>query len=271
MSERNGYADGVPCWVDTWRDDPGPAASFYGEIFGWEMAGLEPEASEQYVIAKVRGRDVAAVGSPVPPVAQGAPTAWTTYVWVDDPDEIATKTVDAGGSLLAEPFDSLDGGRMTILADPAGAVLGAWRPGEHRGAELVNAPSAWSMSSLATRDPEGAARFYGAVFGWETESFGPAVMLKKPGYVGGEPDQPVARDVVAAMMPLGEDAPAEVPDHWLVDFWVSDVDGVAAKTEELGGRVIQRPEAFPGTPLKSGVIADPEGASLSVTQLVIPG
>jgi predicted enzyme related to lactoylglutathione lyase len=71
-------------------------------------------------------------------------------------------------------------------------------------------------------------------------------------------------------MPLGEDAPADVPDHWLADFWVADVDAVAAKTEELGGRVLQQPEAFPGTPLKSGVIADPEGATLSVTQLVIP-
>ena len=111
------------------------------------------------------------------------------------------KVREAGGSILAEPFESLDGGRIAIIADPSGAALGVWRLGEHRGAELVNEPSAWAMSFLASPDPDAAARFYGAVFGWETESFGPATMFRLPGFVGGEPSQPVPRDVVATMMP----------------------------------------------------------------------
>jgi predicted enzyme related to lactoylglutathione lyase len=271
MSERDGYEHGVPCWVDTWRDDPGRAATFYAGIFGWDFDGLDPDASEQYAIAKVRGRDVAAIGSPVPPAVQGAPAAWTTYVWVDDAEEAARRAVEAEGSLLAEPFESLDGGRMAIIADPAGAAIGVWRVGEHRGAQLVNEPSAWSMSFLSTREPERATEFYGAVFGWETEDFGPAVMWRRPGFVGGEPQQPVPRDVVATMLPLGDDAPADVPDHWGVDFWVADVDAVASKAGELGGGVISPPSELQGVPMKQGVIADPDGATLSVTQLVLPG
>jgi predicted enzyme related to lactoylglutathione lyase len=270
MSERDGYEHGVPCWVDTWRDDVGPAAAFYARIFGWELAGLDPDASQQYVIAKVRGRDVAAIGSPVPTSAQGAPAAWTTYVWVDDADEMAQRAADSGASLLAEPFDSLDGGRLAIIADPAEAVLGLWQPGEHRGAELVNEPSAWSMSYLSTRDPERATQFYGAVFGWETESFGPAVMFRRPGYMGGEPQQPVPRDVVATMLPMGDDAPSDAPAHWAIDFWVADVDDVASKADELGGRVLSPPSEVPGVPMKQSVLADPDGATLSVTQLMVP-
>jgi hypothetical protein len=74
-----------------------------------------------------------------------------------------------------------------------------WQLGEHRGAEVVNEPGAWAMSLLSTPDAEAATAFYGAVFGWQTEDFGGATMLRLPGYVGGEPQQPVPRDVVAVM------------------------------------------------------------------------
>jgi len=61
--------------------------------------------------------------------------------------------------------------------------------------------AAWAMSALRTPDPDAAPAFYGAVFGWQAEPFGPATMWRLPGYVGGEPQQPVPRDVVAAMEP----------------------------------------------------------------------
>jgi uncharacterized protein len=84
-------------------------------------------------------------------------------VWVDDADAVAASAVKAGGNLLAEPFGSLDGGRMAIVADASGAVFGVWTPGAHRGAQRVNEPSAYSMSFLRTPDPEGAKAFYGSV------------------------------------------------------------------------------------------------------------
>jgi predicted enzyme related to lactoylglutathione lyase len=92
---------------------------------------------------------------------------------------------------------------MAVLADPAGAPLCAWQPGVRRGAQLVNEPGAWSMSHLASPDPERAAAFYGALFGWTIETFGEGdaavTMFRLPGYVGGEPAQPVSREVVALM------------------------------------------------------------------------
>lgn len=269
MSERDGYEPGVPMWVDTWRDDAGPAARFYAALFGWELAGLEDESDPRYVIAQVRGRDVAAIGSPKPPAAADAPISWTTYVWVADVDATAESAREAGGTLLAEPFDSLDGGRMAILADPAGAVLAAWAPGEHRGAQLVNEPSAWAMSFLETPDPEGAKAFYAAVFGWQAEDFGPATMFRLPGFVGGEPSQPVPRDVVATMMP--SEQRSDDPARWTVNFWTDDVEAAAATTRTHGGRVVVEPADVPGLPMKEAVIADPEGGIVSLTELQIPG
>ena len=139
----------------------------------------------------MQGSDIAAIGSPPP---EGAPPAWTTYVWVDDADAAAAKAADAAAASTA-PFPSLDGGRMAIVADPAGAVLGLWQPGAHRGAQRVNEPSAYAMSLLHTPDTAAAAAFYADLFGWTTEAFGPATMFRLPGFVGGEPTQPVPRDV----------------------------------------------------------------------------
>jgi uncharacterized protein len=247
MSERNGYAPGVPCWVDTWQQDADGAASFYTQLFGWEAARGE------YSMFRLRGRDVAGLAES----AETAP-AWTTYVWVDDADATAERVSAAGGRLIREPFDSLDGGRMALFADPAGAVIAAWQLGEHRGAELVNEYSAWAMSVLSTPDTAGAKAFYGSVFGWETDDFGGASLFRLPGFVGGEPQQPVPRDVVAVMS--SGDAAA-----WTPGFWVADADAVAARAGELGGRVIAPP--FDDGVGRTAVLADPAGAVFTVSRV----
>lgn len=261
MSDRNGFMPGVPCWVDTWQPDADAAARFYSELFGWEASG--PAGGP--FMCRLRGRDVAFVGQ-LPPEQAHRPSAWMTYVWVESADETAERVREAGGSVPIEPFDALDGGRIAILADPAGAHIAAWQPGEHRGAEVVNEPGAWSWSQLLTTDPDGAEPFYRAVFGWETEAFGEgegaATMWRVPGYVGGEPEQPVSRDVVAGMVPL---RPSNGRPQWRVDFWVDDVDAVVAKATELGGRAVV--PAFDAGFFRQAVIADAAGAEFSVTKV----
>jgi len=161
-----------------------------------------------------------------------------------------------------------------VIADQAGAALGVWSPGAHKGAQLVNEPSAYAMSALMTDDAERSKRFYADVFGWEIESFAMGddemVMWLVPGYVGGEPAQPVRRDVVATMLPLGGNGD-DPPPHWNVDFWIADLDAAAATVDELGGRVLTPPYDIPGTGLRQAELADPQGATFSLTQPPGPG
>jgi predicted enzyme related to lactoylglutathione lyase len=153
---------------------------------------------------------------------------------------------------------------MAVLRDPAGATFGIWQTGLRAGAQLVNEPSAWSMSTLNTDDPEGATAFYGALFGWEAAPSAPgATLLRLPGYVGGEPEQPVPRDLVA-MMRI-----ADGETRWSVDFLVADVDQAAATTVEHGGTVTVSPHELPR--FRNAVISDPHGAQLSLSQLNRPG
>jgi uncharacterized protein len=268
MSERDGYRHGVPCWVDTWQPDPEATVDFYTRLFGWEPEETTPPDSDRRLfMCRLRGRDVTAIGSP-PPVPDHTPV-WGTYVWVDSAEETTAKASEAGGKVAVEPFESLDGGQIAILVDPAGAVFGVWEPGSHQGAELVNEPGAWSMSLLNTRDPQTATDFYRAVFGWEPEEMEGAsgvTMMRLPGFVGGEPSQPVPRDVVAVMAPMGDQFPDEVPSHWSIDFWVADADAAAEKAAEQGGAVIAPPYDVPSVGLRQAVLADPQGATFSVTR-----
>ena len=167
MAERDGYIPGVPCWFDTSHPDPEAAVAFYSGLFGWEFEDVMPPGSEgNYFIGRIRGGDVGAIG----PVAEGAPpmAMWNTYVWVESTDETAAKVAAEGGSVVMEPFDVMDSGRMAVLTDPEGATFCVWQAKEHKGAKVVNEHGSVSFNDLNVRDLEGAKRFYGAVFGWET-------------------------------------------------------------------------------------------------------
>ena len=266
MSRRDTYPAGVPCFVDTLTADLEAAKRFYGGIFGWDFAGPGPMPGDppgEYFVARVGGDDVAGVGTL--PAGGNVPPAWNTHVAVDSADEAVGRAKAAGGSVLVEPFDAPPAGRLAVIADPAGAVLSVWEAEQRQGAARVNEHSAWAMSLLTTPDPDGAKAFYRELFGWEAEEFGPSIWLfRLPGYVGGEPAQPVPRDVVAAMTTAPPDA--GMPPNWAVDFWIADADAAVTATPGLGGRVIAEP--FEEANFRRAVLAAPDGAAFSVSQLL---
>jgi predicted enzyme related to lactoylglutathione lyase len=269
MSQRHDYEPGVPCWIDTLQPDPDGAMAFYAQLFGWEFAGpgeMPGDPPGRYFVARLRGRDVAGVGSQ-PAGSPSAAPSWNTYVYVASAADAARAARNAGGAVLVEPFEALPAGRAAVLADPAGASLCVWEPSERKGAELVNEPGAWAMSHLNAPDPERAAAFYGALFGWTTETFGEGAgavtMFRLPGYVGGEPQQPVSREVVATMSATDGDGPAQ----WRMNLWDRDVDATAAKAAQLGGSVVVAP--FDTPMARAAVLADPHGASFSINN--VPG
>jgi hypothetical protein len=170
----------------------------------------------------------------------------------------ADDTARAADRVIVEPFDVLPAGRLAAITDPDGAVIGVWEPADRLGCQLVNEAAAYAMSALHTGNTDAAARFYHDLFGWENEEFAPGISLfRLPGYVGGEPAQPVPRDVIAVM--AQDDGPA----RWSVDFWVTDADDLAARAPELGGSVLVPP--FDSIPTRQAVVADPFGAAFSVT------
>jgi predicted enzyme related to lactoylglutathione lyase len=276
MPERDGYIPGVPCWVDTTQPNPDAAAEFYGGLFGWEFEDVMP-GEGKYLIGRIRGGDVGAISSPAE--GQEWPIAWNSYVWVDSADDAAAKVRDAGGTVVVEPFDIFDSGRMGVFADPEGAVISVWQANQHKGSQIVNEHGSVNFNNLNTRDLEGAKAFYGAVFGWETLDLGGSYMWTLPGYgdyleeltpgtrenmaTMGAPDGFI--DAVAGLLPIPDDQP-DTPPHWGVTFAVDDADASAARAEELGGAVLHGP--FDAPWVRMSVITDPQGAMFIASQFV---
>jgi uncharacterized protein len=250
--EMTEYGHGVPSWVDVSSPDIPKTRAFYADLFGWDVPEGPPEAGG-YSIALLREKAIAGIG---PQMSPEAPPAWMTYVNVDDADAAAARVGPPGGKVLVAPMDVLDVGRLAVLADPAGAVLGIWQAKAHKGAGIVNEPDTWCWSELVTTDVEGAKTFYGEVFGWGSKTEGEA-----PAYTEWQVDD----RSVGGMMAKPAEMPAEVPPHWGVYFAVDDTDRKVERIKELGGSVLMGPTDI--QPGRFAVALDPIGATFNVLAL----
>jgi predicted enzyme related to lactoylglutathione lyase len=248
-------APGTPIWVDLSSTDLDATRQFYGGLLGWQAEDLGPEAGG-YVMFRKDGKVVAAVGPKMDPQQ---PTVWSTYFKSSDAEETARKVREAGGSVIMEPFDVMEEGRMGIFQDTEGAFFSVWQPKRMQGAELFNAPGALSWNELLTRNPHAATAFYPNVFNWTyRENKGQDDTIAYIEWQAGG-------RVMAGCMPMSGQVPAEVPPHWQVYFGVDNVDAAASKAQELGGQVVAPPMDIPQG--RFAILSDPHGATFGVFQM----
>ena len=254
MPEFTSYVRGTPCWVDVTSADLEGAIAFYTSLFGWHAdTDPRPEAGGYTMFSK-NGKHVAAASRPQ---QEGMPAHWTTYLASDDVDDTARRVRDAGGTVLVEPFDVFDAGRMTVAQDPTGAVFGVWQAGAHIGAQLANEPGTLNWNQCQTEDPARAAEFYKDVFGYEIEEVD----------VGGEQPFRVLKVEGRGIAGVREHVPqaGNAPAHWSTVFAVADADETCTQAAELGGTVLLEPTDLPDIG-RIAVIQDPGGAVFQVLQ-----
>lgn len=251
--EKSEYAPGTPSWIDVGVPDMDAAVAFYSGLFGWDI----PPGDEQYGgyrTAELRGRQVAGFG----PQQNPGPPVWTTYVSTDDIAGVSERVTAAGGTVVMPAMDVMTLGKMAVYTDDAGTFFSAWQPGDHKGAGLVNEPGTLSWNELTTRNADEALTFYPAVFGWEpsTHDMGP---------MGTYTEWQLEGRTIGGMMPMNDQIPAEVPNHWLVYFAVDDTDASAAKVTELGGNVVVPPFDIPQG--RVAIVADDAGCTFAMIAL----
>lgn len=112
-------------------------------------------------------------------------------------------------------------------------------------------PGRFVRADLRTTDPEGAKRFYLALFpDWQIERI-------ETGADGPYDRVSVAGRGSFAIAPL--DPAQGPPARWFVYVTVPDVDQACAAAASLGGEVVAAPSDLPGVGRRA-VVADPEGA-----------
>jgi hypothetical protein len=264
MSERSEYAPGEFCWVSLATTDVDGAKAFYAELLGvdWEAAPGPPDETGGYGFFVRDGKQISGMG---PTQQEGQPSAWSSYVKVEDADATAVVAKDAGGQVVFGPVDlPNESGRVVLLQDPTGAMIWVIQQQKHPGARLVNEPGAWTWTNLMTRDLEAAKDFYGKVFGWSAEHNEEA----PPNVLMWQVDGQRWPEGLGGLMGITDDLPPDMPAHWQVYFVVEDVDDAIERARSGGATVGFGPIDVPVARLAT--LVDPQGAVVSILESRYP-
>lgn len=261
MPQIDGSTPGAFCWAECVTSQQDKCRDFYVGLFGWVAQDDPIEEGMLYTTFKQDGRSVAALFQDT-----DQPAHWNSYICVENVDATAEKVVSAGGTLLAEPFDVMDIGRMCVIQDPTGAVVCAWQPGTSYGWQVYGDDGTVGWNELQTRGKDKAIAFYSEVFGWG--------VTENP-YAS--PDDPADFDYtvfakdgvpVAGAMEMTDQWPPEVPPSWTIYFGVADCDATVDKAGQLGGMVVVPAMDTPAG--RCAVLADPGGSVFSVIAMIEP-
>jgi hypothetical protein len=204
---------------------------------------------------KLDGRDVAATYSlNKEQKEQGVPPHWMLYIATDNIDETARRAAELGATVVAQPFDVMDAGRMAVIRDPQGAMFSLWQGNKTTGVAAKNEDGAFCWADLNVPDQKSAADFYSKLLGWEA--------------VTGEHDTSGYLHIkngeeVIGGIPTAEQRNPNAPPHWALYFQAADCDTTVNKAKQAGARVYAGPHSLENVG-RFAVVADPQGAVFSV-------
>jgi len=150
--------------VDLATTDPVSAKTFYGDLFVCEAEEMPAREAGTYTMLSLEGEEVCGFYEMEAEGREGSisPRLFS-YVSVENTDTTASRAHELGDTVYGEAFTVLDSGQMAVVQDPTCAVLAAWKPRDHIGADRVNDPSCLTWIELQSRDPETAV-FYAGLF-----------------------------------------------------------------------------------------------------------
>lgn len=125
MAEFEKPKHGQICWQELNTKNLGAAGEFYTGLFGWS---LEQSKTSEIVYKEIHF-DGKAVGGMMEindcwgEHWEKIPSAWMTYIAVDDIAESVEKIKKSGGSVRVEPFEAPGVGKMSVVLDPRGIAF----------------------------------------------------------------------------------------------------------------------------------------------------
>jgi uncharacterized protein len=248
-------APGDFCWAELATTDSAGAKKFYGELFGWEAHDSPAGPDMIYTMLKLDGKDTGALFQKGE-MMKDVPTHWATYISVASADETAAKAKALGGTVVKEPFDVMDAGRMAVIIDPTGAAFCIWQPNTHTGFGVKGQPNSVSWFELLTTDTSKAADFYTKLLGWTAKTHGAPMEYTE--WMLGE-------TAIGGMMQI-QPHMGPMPPNWGLYFAVDDCDASFQKATSLGAQACVPPTDIEHVG-RFAVLQDPQGATFSIIKL----
>ena len=117
-------------WNELMTRDEKKAMAFYEKTIGWSFDVMPMVPEGIYNVAMHDGKPVGGIVQMKGPEYEGVPEHWMGYLSVDDIDARLKTAVAEGATILQEPFDVPQVGRIAIIKDGGGAVIGWITPAE---------------------------------------------------------------------------------------------------------------------------------------------
>src|SRR5262249_9359177 len=239
---------GAPCWIDIFSSDPDKTRTFYSELFGWKAEEPNPEFGGYWMFFK---DGVQVAGGMRNDGSTGAPDGWSVYLETEDTEATVAQASAGGAQVVVPAMPIADMGSMAVITDPAGAMIGMWQPGAHKGFGVYDEPDTPGWFELHTRGYDASVAFYRDVFRWKTQTHSGPEEFRYTIRANGD-------EQLAGIMDAANFLPADMPSYWSVYFRVDDTDAALRKVADLGGTVTEDPQDTPYGRLAAAT--DPTGA-----------
>lgn len=261
--EVNEHESGMFSWADLPTPDALGSTKFYTKLL--ELDATESPVGEGavYVMLSKNGKNSCAIYEMNEEMKShpGAHPAWQCYFTVESADDTAAKVSALGGTVVQEPFDVMEEGRMAVMQDPTGAGFAVWEPQNSIGAQVFGEPGALAWGELYTHDTEAASKFYNGLFGWSVN--------KRPAADGSDYFEFHIEGRSAVGMMAIRPEWGEMPANWSIYFAVADLDDTIKRAKELGAADVSPPMEVEDVG-RFAFLHDPQGAYVSFIQVRRP-
>jgi predicted enzyme related to lactoylglutathione lyase len=245
---------GAIVWRDLATEDVAASRRFYGQLLGWQFEDSE-RMGRPYVLATLGGDYVAGMVQITDQTPGRPESQWLSFMSVADVDRAVGQVEQAGGSVLVAPVTLERTGRVAVVADPQRAPVGLVRlaAGDPPSPDVPLAGRFFWSEYLAS-DAGRALEFYRGLAGYTDEVTEERGGMRYHVLRTGRPR--------AGLFAIPSTV-TDVKPNWLPYIMVADPAGMAARAEQLGGRVLLRPnpDARAGT---LAIVADPTGAAVAL-------
>lgn len=122
-----GRPHGIFAWHDLLTTDVEKAKAFFTATLGWTYQDYDL-AGEPYFVIKSGDEMVGGLGTLAQGFLDSSQSYWLGFIEVNDIDRRFALAVEQGASVVRPPHDVPGIGRLCVLHDPTGAVIG-WMQG----------------------------------------------------------------------------------------------------------------------------------------------
>ncbi len=238
-------------WHDLLTEDLPGVKKFYGELFGWTFVATE---YPRYTLIESGGQPIGGIVDVSARKTDINESQWISLLSVVDVDAAVKATREAGGTVHLSPKDIPGRGRLAVVSDPQGALVGYVRATGGDPPDKDPQYGDWMWTELWTADLKQASGFYSDLVSYEVDD---TTILDETEYTYFRRGETPRAGIIVNPHEEG------VRAHWLPYIRVADPVAAAARVEALGGKIIV--PADQGTREGSvAVVLDPSGAAVAL-------